>query len=276
MKSKQRIRLLGDILGVLGAVFIFIIPFMFILLNSLKDRKESNKLSLSLPHEIVWTNFKEAIETNHYQVLTGFKNSLILTFFTVLILTIICAMAGYVIQRRQDRVMNYINSYIMIGMMMPLAIIPTIWVLQSLHIYKTMFSMIMIDTALQIPVTTMLYRGFFSTIPRELEEAGYVDGCTRLQMFTRIILPLLKPIMATVIIVNACYVFNDFTNPLYFLPGSGNATVQLTLYNFIGKYASSYNLLFADVVIITVPMLILFLVFNKQLIAGMTMGAVKG
>ena len=136
--------------------------------------------------------------------------------------------------------------------------------------------MIMIDTALQIPVTTMLYRGFFSTIPRELEEAGYVDGCTRLQMFTRIILPLLKPIMATVIIVNACYVFNDFTNPLYFLPGSGNATVQLTLYNFIGKYASSYNLLFADVVIITVPMLILFLVFNKQLIAGMTMGAVKG
>ena len=276
MKSKQRIRLLGDILGVLGAVFIFIIPFMFILLNSLKDRKESNKLSLSLPHEIVWTNFKEAIETNHYQVLTGFKNSLILTFFTVLILTIICAMAGYVIQRSQDRVMNYINSYIMIGMMMPLAIIPTIWVLQSLHIYKTMFSMIMIDTALQIPVTTMLYRGFFSTIPRELEEAGYVDGCTRLQMFTRIILPLLKPIMATVIIVNACYVFNDFTNPLYFLPGSGNATVQLTLYNFIGKYASSYNLLFADVVIITVPMLILFLVFNKQLIAGMTMGAVKG
>ena len=187
MKSKQRIRLLGDILGVLGAVFIFIIPFMFILLNSLKDRKESNKLSLSLPHEIVWTNFKEAIETNHYQVLTGFKNSLILTFFTVLILTIICAMAGYVIQRRQDRVMNYINSYIMIGMMMPLAIIPTIWVLQSLHIYKTMFSMIMIDTALQIPVTTMLYRGFFFFFFREIEETVSDNYLMREQLWTSIL-----------------------------------------------------------------------------------------
>lgn len=78
------------------------------------------------------------------------------------------------------------------------------------------------------------------------------------------------------IILNAVTVFNDFTNPLYFLPGSENATVQLTLYNFMGQYSSSYNMLFADVILITIPMLILFIFFNKRIVEGMVAGAVKG
>ena len=111
---------------------------------------------------------------------------------------------------------------------------------------------------------------------RELEEAGYIDGCTRTQMFTKIILPLLKPVTSPVIILNAVAVFNDFTNPLYFLPGTKNATIQLTLFNFIGRYSSSYNLLFANVIMITLPMLVLFLFFNKRIVDGMVAGSVKG
>lgn len=88
--------------------------------------------------------------------------------------------------------------------------------------------------------------------------------------------PLLKPVTSTIIILNAVTIFNDFTNPLYFLPGNDNVTVQLTLYNFMGRYSSSYNLLFADVLIITIPMLILFLFFNKKIVDGMVAGAVKG
>lgn len=114
------------------------------------------------------------------------------------------------------------------------------------------------------------------TIPKELEEAGLIDGCGAFQIFSKIIFPLLKPVTSTVIILNAVSIFNNFTNPLYFFPGNDNVTVQLTLYNFKGKYESSYNLLFADVLVITIPMLILFVFFNKKIIDGMVAGAVKG
>ena len=95
-------------------------------------------------------------------------------------------------------------------------------------------------------------------------------------MFLQIINPLLKPIRATVIILTAVTTFNDFTNPLYFLPGAENTTVQLTLYNYKGQFASSYNLLFANIILITIPMLILFVLFNKKIVAGMVAGSVKG
>ena len=189
---------------------------------------------------------------------------------SVLILIIVGSMGGYVIQRRKDRTMGVCNALIMTGLMVPAAILPTIWVLQRIHLYKTLTGMILIEAALHIPFTVMLYRGFMGSIPVELEEAGYIDGCSGWKIFTKIIFPLLKPVTSTVIILN------DFTNPLYFLPGAENATVQLTLYNFMGQYASSYNLLFADVILITVPMLILFIFFNKRIVDGMVAGAVKG
>ncbi len=185
-------------------------------------------------------------------------------------------MAGYVLQRRSDKTMTVANALIMSGLMVPPAILPTIWVLQGMHIYKTLFGMITVEVALCIPFTIMLYRGFMGTIPKELEEAGLIDGCSPFQIFTKIVFPLLKPVTSTVIILNAVNIFNDFTNPLYFLPGNANATVQLTLYNFKGKYESSYNLMFADVLVITIPMLILFIFFNKKIIDGMVAGAVKG
>lgn len=275
-KSRKRTALIGDILGCFFAIVIFIIPFAFILVNSLKDRKEANLLSLALPEKFQWSNYVEAFSANHYQILTAFKNSLILTAGSVIGLIIVGSLAGYVLQRRHDKVTGKIDSLIMTGLMVPAAVMPTIWLLQALHIYKTMFSMIMIEIALQIPFTIMLYKSFVASVPKELEEAGYIDGCSPIQTFIKIVLPMLKPVTATVIILNACTIFNDFTNPLYFLPGSENVTVQQTLYTFMGQYSSSYNLLFADVIIITIPMLIIFIVFNRQLVEGMTAGAVKG
>ena len=134
----------------------------------------------------------------------------------------------------------------------------------------------MIETTLNLPFSIMLYRGFIGTIPIELEDAALIDGCGKLQLFFKIIFPLLKPVTSTAIILNAVTVFNDFTNPLYFFPGKENATIQLTLYNFNSKFSSSYNLLFADVVLIIIPMLIVFIIFNKKIVEGMVAGSVKG
>lgn len=115
-----------------------------------------------------------------------------------------------------------------------------------------------------------------ASIPKELEEAARIDGCSKWQIFWKVIFPLLKPIQATLIILVGVQTFNDFTNPLYFLPGSENTTVQLTLYSYQGQLASNFNLLFADIIVITLPMLILFIIFNKKIVDGMVAGSVKG
>ena len=277
MKKKRTIRsLIGDVVGLLVCFVVFVVPFIFMVINSLKERREANKLSLALPESIAWENFVEVFQTNDYQILTAFKNSIILTAGSVVLLVIFSSMAGYVIQRRKDRPVKIASTIIMTGLMIPAAVLPTIWVMQTLHIYRTMFGMILVEVALHTPFTIMLYRGFMSTIPIELEEAAYIDGCTPFQVFRMIIFPLLKSVTSTVIILDAVTIFNDFTNPLYFFPGTENATMQVTLYNYMGQFSSAYNLLFADVLIITIPMLIIFLIFNNKIVDGMVAGSVKG
>lgn len=276
MKKQKRLLLLGDILGVIITAIIFLVPFYFMFVQSIKSKAEANKLSISWPSELHFENYLEVFKHGNYQLVTAFKNSGILTLFTVIGLLLTAGMAGYVIQRRHDKIVGGIQAVIMTGLMIPASILPTIHMLQSMHIYKTMFSMVMIEIALQTPFAIMLYRGYMASIPVELEEAARIDGCTRWQIFQKVIFPLLKPIQATLIILVGVQTFNDFTNPLYFLPGSENTTVQLTLYNYKGQLASSYNLLFADIIVITIPMLILFLIFNKRIVDGMVAGSVKG
>ena len=276
MKREKRRLLIADILGVLVTVIIFIIPFYFMFVNSLKSQQEANLLNIAWPSELHFENYSAVFSYANYQLLTAYKNSIILTLFTVIGLIFTGAMAGYVIQRRNDRVMKTISWVIMLGLMIPAAILPTINLLQKLHIYKTMFGMVMVEIALQTPFTVMLFRGYMASIPTELEEAARIDGCNPWQVFIQIINPLLKPIRATVIILTAVTTFNDFTNPLYFLPGADNTTVQLTLYNYKGQFSSSYNMLFADIILITIPMLILFIFFNKRIVEGMVAGSVKG
>ena len=103
-----------------------------------------------------------------------------------------------------------------------------------------------------------------------------IDGASSLRVFFQVILPLLRSAMVTIIVVQSVAVYNDFAGPLYFLPGNQNVTVQLTLFSFISQFTSQYNLLFANAVVITIPALIMFLFFQRQIVAGMTSGAVKG
>jgi raffinose/stachyose/melibiose transport system permease protein len=160
--------------------------------------------------------------------------------------------------------------------MIPPAVVPTIWVLQSIGLFKTITGMIFIQVAYGLAFSVLLFRSFVATIPRDLDEAALIDGATPLQIFFRVILPLLKPVTVTVIVVQSITIFNDFTNPLYYLPGRENVTVQLTLYNFQGQFQTQFNLLFMNILLVTIPPLIVYIFFNRQIVAGMTAGAVKG
>lgn len=276
MKKENKWIWLGDIVGILITIGVFTLPFYFMLVNSLKSEKEAARLSLDFPDTIHFENYITVLAKANYQLVTAFKNSLILTVFTVLGLIFTGAMAAYVLQRRRDKTTKLIQWFIMLGLMIPASILPTINLLQNMGLYKTMVGLILVEIALQTPFTVMLFKGYMASIPTELEEAARIDGCSSWQIFLKVVHPLLKPIRATVIILTAVTTFNDFTNPLYFLPGAKNATVQLTLYNYKGQFKNSYHLLFADIILITVPMLILFLIFNKKIVDGMVAGSVKG
>ena len=132
------------------------------------------------------------------------------------------------------------------------------------------------EVAFLLPFSVLIFRAFVASIPRELDEAAIIDGASPLRLFFSVIFPLLRPAVITVVVVATVAVYNDFVNPLYFLPGTENATVQLTLFNFQSQFNTRWNLLFADVLLITIPPLIAFIIFQRQIVSGMTAGRGQG
>lgn len=262
----------------LGLCFvIFILPFLFIFLTAAKTRQDAAGLTFTLPGEWrLWENFMDVIQARNYMLMLAYFNSILITVVSVVFLVLFGAMVGYVLQRRDSRWNKLIYALTLTGLMIPPAVVPTIWVLQSIGLFKTISGMILIQIAYGLAFTILLFRSFIATIPRDLDEAAIIDGAKPWQIFFRVILPLLKPVTVTVIVVQSITIFNDFTNPLYYLPGRENVTVQLTLYNFQGQFQTQFNLLFMNILLVTIPPLIVFIFFNRQIVAGMTAGAVKG
>lgn len=274
---RRPIHIWGGFGAMLSSAVIFIVPFYFILVNAVKDRREASLRSIDLPSAWhFWDNLVAVIQTRNYMVVTAFINSTILTVVSVALLVVLGAMVGYVLQRRRTIWNKPANFLILAGLIIPPAVVPTIWVLQELGLFKTLHGLILIEVAYGLSFSVLLFRAFVATIPRELDEAAIMDGVGPFRLFFQIILPLLKPVVVTVIVVQSVTIFNDFTNPLYYLPGTQNATVQLTLYNFQSQFNTSFNLLFMNILIITIPPLIVFLFFNRKIVEGITAGAVKG
>ena len=274
---KFRWKIVTEILSVLGASLVFLVPFAFIILTAAKNKQEAALLRFSWPSVIeAWGNLVQVVQARDYMLLTAFFNSLVITVVSVGLLVVFASMVGFVLQRRASRWNGVIEMIVLSGLIMPPAVVPTIWVLQEIGLFKTMSGMILIEVAYGLSFSVLLFRAFVATIPKELDEAAVIEGAGPIALFFRVILPLMKPVVVTNIVVQSVGIFNDFTNPLYYLPGARNATVQLTLYNFQSMFNTSYNLLFMNILIITIPPLIMFLFFNRQIVEGMTAGAVKG
>jgi raffinose/stachyose/melibiose transport system permease protein len=264
-------------IAIAASVVVFLIPFAFILLTAVKDRRAAATRSFDWPTSWhFWDNLMEVLRTQDYMLVTAFINSIILTVASVTLLVVFGAMVGFVAQRRLSRWTPIVNFLVLAGLIIPPAVVPTIWVMQSVGLFKTMHGMILIEVAYGLSFTILLFRAFVSTIPRELDEAAIIDGAGPLRLFFQVVLPLLKPVVVTVIVVQSVAIFNDFTNPLYYLPGKQNVTVQLTLFNFQGQFNTSLHLLFMNILLITIPPLLVYMFFNRQIVAGMTAGAVKG
>ncbi|HUN05051.1 MAG TPA: carbohydrate ABC transporter permease [Aggregatilineales bacterium] len=266
-----------DVVSLIVISIVFVVPFIFIFLTAAKPRTEAAMFEFTWPSQFqLLENIKEVVEFGDGRIFLAFANSIFITVASVTLIVLLAALVAFVLQRRRDRVASAVSSIMLAGLIIPPAVVPTIFVLQEIGLYRTLWGMIMVQVAYTMPFAILVFRTFMASIPGEIDEAAIIDGASPMQMFFYVILPLLRPAIITVIVVSSVGIYNDFTGPLYFLPGSQNVTVQVTLFSYISQFTSQWNLLFANVVLITIPPLIMFMFFQRQIVAGMTAGAIKG
>jgi raffinose/stachyose/melibiose transport system permease protein len=277
MKAQKIRNYISGIIGIVATAILFVVPFLFIISQALKPSREASTLAFSWPSEVLLVeNFLEVIEYREFMLLRAFWNSIVLTVASVVIVVVLGALIAYVIQRRPSAFTKVLSGFVLAGLIIPPAVVPTVFLMQDLNLFRTLHGLVLIEVAFGISFVILLFRGFIATIPKELDEAAIIDGAGPLRLFFQIIFPLLRGVIITAVILVSISVFNDFVNPLYFLPGDENVTVQLTLFNFQSQFITKFNLLFMNILLITIPLLILFLFFNRKIVAGMTAGAVKG
>jgi len=277
MKAQKIRNYISGIIGIVATAILFVVPFLFIISQALKPSREASTLAFSWPSEVLLVeNFLEVIEYREFMLLRAFWNSIVLTVASVVIVVVLGALIAYVIQRRPSAFTKVLSGFVLAGLIIPPAVVPTVFLMQDLNLFRTLHGLVLIEVAFGISFVILLFRGFIATIPKELDEAAIIDGAGPLRLFFQIIFPLLRGVIITAVILVSISVFNDFVNPLYFLPGNENVTVQLTLFNFQSQFITKFNLLFMNILLITIPLLILFLFFNRKIVAGMTAGAVKG
>ena len=260
---------------ILFAFFMIIItPIAMMILGSLKESVQAMEMNLSWPKPLVWENFPYVFKKG--DILTGYRNSFIVTFITTVVTVITGGFAGIIIARRKDALSTGAYYYVIFGLTMTLQIASTFGLLKVLNIYGELYAIILILCGLQMPFTIMTCVSFVKGVPRDLDEAAIVDGCSPMQLVLRILFPILKPIMVTNVVVTAIAAWNNFILSLFYLTSSEFYPVPMAVYGFFGQYASDWNYVFAALTLTVLPMIILFLFLQKYIIAGMTSGAVKG
>lgn len=253
---------------------IILIPVAIVLLNSFKTQAEAASFSLSLPARFITDNYKEVFATS--DILGSMKNGIIYSVFSSAGVMLVSSMAAFVLGRRRTGGSRKLYYVFMMGLVLPMSIIPTIMTTKNLHLYGSYINLILLYIAFNIPFCVFMYFGFIQTIPKSLDEATVIDGGGPAALFFRVIFPLMKPVTITSVLIIATGIWNDFYYQLYFTKSSDMWAMPMTVYNYFGLYSRSWNLVCADIVIAVVPILVVFIAFQKQIVDGMTVGAVKG
>ncbi len=271
---KKYRKALIELIAILLTVIIWI-PIALIVLSAMKDKKGAAELSFKLPDPFYFfDNLKVLIVEG--DLISGLINSTVITVTTVILVIAISSITAFIIQRRKSMISKGINMMLLFGMIIPPAIIPTVLMMKDIGITNPLVAAIIALYTFNFSVAVFLYVGYFNTIPIEIDEAALIDGCNPVRMFYNVIFPLLKPVTVTITIITFMAVWNDFGYSIYFLNKPEKYTLVLWTYFFAGARASDWNLVFANVVIVTIPVAVIYLLLQKHIISGMTSGAVKG
>lgn len=254
---------------------IAVVPLLVMVTNSLRPNRELATEPLGLPFPPDFSSYQRAwIEASFS---TYFWNSILVTVTSVTISTVVSLLAAYALARSSSRIVAAIESVFISGLMMPvfLMILPIFYLLESFGLVSTKTGLIMVYAAVSIPFSVFVLATFFRQLPGELEEGGRLDGAGPLRMFWSVMMPLVRPAIATVVVFRFVPIWNDFFYPLILIRDRANYTLPVGLTTFFGEYQTDWSTLFAGLVIATAPLVLLFLVATKQIISGLTAGMGK-
>ncbi|WP_201713089.1 carbohydrate ABC transporter permease [Rossellomorea arthrocnemi] len=261
----------------LAIVAVFqIFPVVWLFLFSLKDNQDIfSKSPFSLPSEFRWENYAKVWEGG---IGIYFWNSIWITGVAIILTVLFASMATFVITRMQWKLSKLVLGLFMVGLMIPIhsAIIPLFSMFLNVNLIDNPWSIVITYTAYNLPITMMILLGFYYTLPREIEEAAIMDGCSVHRMFFKIILPMTIPIMSTTVIINMIYNWNEFVFVNTFISSDEYKTLTVGIQNFIGQYMTDWGAIGATLIISVLPILLAFLFFSNKVVEGISSSAVKG
>jgi raffinose/stachyose/melibiose transport system permease protein len=259
-------------------VVLVFVPVVMLLFGALKTRGEVMAHPYTLPMPPRWENLATILGSPKYSFWTMMRNSLVVMLATTLGVVVICSLAAFVFARMEFRSKNLMFNLFTLGLMFPIniAILPVYFVLRQMDLIDKLWGVILVQTAFQISGNIMILRGFFTAIPAELQDAAYIDGCTAFDFFWRILLPLAKPALSAVAALTMIISWNDLLVPLVVLNNDKLWTLPLGTMQFQGQYGQDLSLVSAFVVLSALPTLIFYLFAERQIVSGLTAGAIKG
>lgn len=264
---------------ILGTITVFFPLYMALIIAFKKPSEMTNDVagSLTLPEKFSFSNFSKAMEvTDFWQSLS---NSLLITVVTIILAILIHSIAGYVIGRSMNKKKGYKLTYFYIvsGMFVPFSILMMPLVKQTAQMHLgNRAGVIILYLVFYMPMNILLYSGYMKNIPTALEEAAEIDGATTWKTYWKVIFPMMMPMHATVAILTALGTWNDVMTPLVIMSGTGENTLPLAQLNFQTQFGTNYNLAFASYILALIPILIFYIICQKQILNGVANGAVKG
>ncbi|MGV8981426.1 carbohydrate ABC transporter permease [Clostridium sp.] len=263
------------IIGLTIVLVLYIVPFMFVLFNSFKTRKDIILNPLAFPKSINFDNYVSAFDKMGY--MHAFTNSLIVTFFSVMLIIIFSSMTAYFLVRKRTKYTQIMFFILVASMIIPFQgiMIPLVKIYGSIGMLNNKWALIYMYIGFGAALAVFMYHGFIKSIPIELEEAAMIDGCTRFQIFWKIVFPLLKPTTMTIAILDVLWIWNDFLLPSLVLIKAAERTLPLSTYYFYGTYTVDYGLSMAGLILTIIPVIIVYLFMQKSIINGVLQGSIK-
>lgn len=251
------------------------IPF-YMMINMSFKKIIDYKSVIKLPTYLYLDNFVNA--WNKANLSTAFQNNIIITISTMILIVVIASAASYPLARHKSKINTAVYTTFIACLIIPslTLMVPLYINMIKIHALNTLWGDILVQTAFCMPMSIFLFTGFIKSLPKELDEAGLIDGASRVGIFFRLILPLLKPITATVVILQGVGVWNEYGMSLYILQNKNVQVLTVSLARFVGQNQAQMNWVAAGCLMASAPVIVLFLVFQKQFIKGVAAGAVKG
>jgi raffinose/stachyose/melibiose transport system permease protein len=257
---------------------LFVVPLYMALVNVFKPGHLIARSPASLPIPPTLDNIRAVLNRTDNLFWVSLTNSLIVTSLSIGVLTVLSAMLGHYLTRTPSRWTRWLTLLLLSGLMIPPQVIlkPITDVLRGIGLMTSLPGLILFNVGYYVPFGVFVFTGFIRSIPIELEESAELDGANRMQIFWRIVFPLLRPASATVLIFLGVWIWNDFLSPLIILGPSQGTTITTGIYRSIGQYQQDFGAVFAFMFLATLPVLVFFLLLQKQFVKGLTGGATKG